>query len=139
MVHCCCIGSTIALRDVGPELTARFDLANVVTGEPSRLAVERALPPASVLLPRHQDHVALAERQLVLVVLLEVEAGLHHLLPAPAVLRHLLSRHTHRSLSYWRRRTDRAKRGRTVPLIWIVFAGSPWIWRRRASAQTWTD
>lgn len=88
------------LWDDGPGLTAGFDLPHVVTGKPARLAVERALPPASLLLPSHQDHVALAERQLVLVVLLEVEAGLHHLLPAAsAVLRHLLESHGHTGCS----------------------------------------
>lgn len=76
-------------------LTARLDLPHIVTGKPARLAVKRALPPATFLLPSHQDHVAFAERQLVLVVLLEVKSGLHHLLAAatPAVLRHLLVEH----------------------------------------------
>lgn len=72
-------------------LTAGLDLPHVIAGEPARLAVQRPLPPSSLFLPRHEDHVALAERQLVLVVLLEVEAGLHHRLPAASVLRHFLS------------------------------------------------
>lgn len=72
------------------QLTTGFDLPDVVTGEPARLAVERSLPPTSLLLPRHEDRVAFIERQFVLIVLLEVVAGLHHLLPASTVLRHLL-------------------------------------------------
>lgn len=79
-------------------LTARLDLPHIVTGKPARLAVKRALPPASFLLPRHQDHVTLAERQLVLVVLLEVKSGLYHL-RAAAVLRHLLEEHGHTGCS----------------------------------------
>ena len=72
-------------------LTAGFDLADVVAREPARPAAEGPLPPSPIFLPRHMDEVALVEGELVLVVLLEVEAGLHHrLLPAPAVLRHLL-------------------------------------------------
>lgn len=81
----------LKLTDMIVQLTARFDLPYIVTGKPSYLAVERALPPSSLLLPRHKDHVAFVERQLVFIGLLEVEAGLHHLLPASAVLRHLLS------------------------------------------------
>lgn len=71
-------------------LTTRFDLPYIVAGKPAGLAVECPLPPASLLLPRHKDHIAFTKRQLVLVVLLEVVAGLHHLLPTSAVLRHLL-------------------------------------------------
>lgn len=73
-----------------PQLTTGFDLPDVVTGEPARLAIERSLPPTSLLLPRHEDRVAFIEWQFVLIVLLEVVAGLHHLLPASTVLRHLL-------------------------------------------------
>lgn len=73
------------------QLTARFDLPYIVTGEPAYLAVERPLPPSSLLLPRHKDQVAFVERQLIFIGLLEVEAGLHHLLPASAVFSHLLS------------------------------------------------
>ena len=76
--------------DCVAQLTAGFDLPDVVAGEPARPAVEAALPPSSLLLPRHVDQVAFVERQLVLIVLLEVEAGFHHRLPASTVLRHLL-------------------------------------------------
>lgn len=43
------------------QLTTGFDLPDVVTGEPARLAVERSLPPTSLLLPRHEDRVAFIE------------------------------------------------------------------------------
>lgn len=71
------------------QLTAGFDLPDVVTGEPARFAIECALPPSSLLLPRHKDHVTFVEWQLILVVLLKVEASLHHL-PTSTILRHLL-------------------------------------------------
>lgn len=73
------------------KLTAWFDLSNVVAREPASLGIEGPLPPSAVLLPRDDDHFTLAEGQLVLVVLLEVEAGLHHHLPAAAaIFRHFL-------------------------------------------------
>lgn len=75
---------------VAQQLTTLFDLPYVVTGKPASPAVECALPPSSLLLPRHKDHVSFTERQLVLVVLLEVEARLHHLLPTSTIVGHFL-------------------------------------------------
>lgn len=46
---------------VSQQLTTSFDLFDVVAREPAGLAVKRSFPPASLLLPRHLDDVALVE------------------------------------------------------------------------------
>ncbi len=66
--------------------TASFELPYVVTGEPPRFAVERAFPPAPVLLPAHADDVALGERELILIGLLEGEACLDQQVATPTAL-----------------------------------------------------
>lgn len=129
------------------ELTAGFDLPHVVAGEPARLAAERPLPPAAVLLPHHVDQVAFVERQLILIVVLEVEASLHQQLPASSVLRHLLLKRRERAsaedlsavahVNTENTRNKYVKKG-TVPLIWIVYAESLWTWQRRACEKTST-
>lgn len=77
--------------------TASFQLPYIVTREPPGLAVERAFPPAPVLLPAHADDVALGEGELVLVGLLEGEARLDLHVAAPAALGHVLA--TRRAMS----------------------------------------
>lgn len=78
--------------DRAAKLTTGFDLTNVVTWKPARFAVERALPPSSLLLACHKDHFTFTEWQLILIILLEVEASLYHQLPTSTVLRHFLFR-----------------------------------------------
>lgn len=68
--------------------TASFQLPHVVAGEPPTLAVERALPPAPILLPAHADDVTLGEGELVLIGLLEDEARLDQ--HTPTALGHVL-------------------------------------------------
>jgi len=96
--------------------TASFQLPDVVTGEPARVAVDRALPPAPLLLPAHTDDVAPGERELVLVGLLESEARLEERVAAPAALRHVLEgrRGRRRPLSPCRHRPDVSSPGRRM-------------------------
>lgn len=56
--------------------TASFQLPYIVAGEPPRLAIERAFPPAPLLLSDHTDDVTLAEGQFILIGLLERKARL---------------------------------------------------------------
>lgn len=70
--------------------TASFQLPYIVTGKPPSLAIERALPPAPVLLPAHTDDVALGEREFILIGLLEGKAGLDQQMATPTALRHVL-------------------------------------------------
>lgn len=75
--------------------TTSFQLPHVVAGEPPTLAVERALPPAPILLPAHADDVTLGEGELVLVGLLEGEACLDQ--HTPTALRHVLGERKHQT------------------------------------------
>lgn len=62
--------------------TRAFDFTDIVARKPASPAIERSLPPAAFLLTRHADDVTLGKCELVLIRLLEVEAGLHQeLLP----------------------------------------------------------
>lgn len=91
----------IAVRDVHNAQskeqtpTTSFQLPHVVAGEPPTLAVERALPPAPILLPAHADDVTLGEGELVLVGLLEGEARLDQ--HTPTALGHVLGERKHQT------------------------------------------
>lgn len=71
-------------------LTTWLDLSDIVAREPAGFAIKVSLPPSTFLLACDMDQLALAEGQLVLIVLLEIEAGLYHQLPTASILRHIL-------------------------------------------------
>lgn len=78
-------------------LTGAFDLFDIVARKPASFAIDRALPPAALLLPCHLDDVTLIEGQLILIGLLEVEPSFHKHLRA-AVVRHVLNREREKTL-----------------------------------------
>lgn len=66
--------------------TASFQLPYIVTREPPSPAIERAFPPAPLLLSDHTDDVTLGERQFILIGLLEGKARLDQQLATPTAL-----------------------------------------------------
>lgn len=78
------------MHNVWAAPTASFQLPYVVAGEPPGLAVERAFPPAPLLLPAHTDDVALGEREFVLIGLLEGKARPDQQVATPTTLWHVL-------------------------------------------------
>lgn len=71
-------------------LTTWLDLSDVIAREPAGFAVKASLPPSTFLLACDMDKLALVERQLVLIVLLEIKACLDQQLPATSIFRHFL-------------------------------------------------
>lgn len=96
--------------------TTSFQLPHVVAGEPPTLAVERALPPAPILLPAHADDVTLGEGELVLVGLLEGEARLDQ--HTPTALGHVLGERKHQ--------TDRADELEGIYMYVCVYISMWW-------------
>lgn len=72
--------------------TTSFQLPYIVAWEPPSLAIERAFPPAPLLLSDHTDDVTLGERQFVLIGLLEGKASLDQQLATPTALWHVLGK-----------------------------------------------
>lgn len=86
--------------------TTSFQLPHIVTGEPASFAIERALPPAALLLPAHTDDVTLGERQLILIGLLEEKARLDQKMATPTALRHVLGKRTREKRSKYNHNTQ---------------------------------
>lgn len=75
-------------------LATTFDLPDIVAWKPAGFSVEGTLPPSPILGASYVDDVTLGEGELILIVLLEVEASFYHQLRV-TVLCHILNRDTY--------------------------------------------